>query len=191
MQTPEAGTGSTSTVPLQTTVPGQPTASSQQAQTVQQVQHVYPAQVQYVEETSGIYTNGTIRTYTYTEPQLYSQNSGGSYFDTQAGSSQVPSVVVGASHGMTNNNNNNNGDGGGGGGGGGGNGVMGMGLAGGQVIDGSSGAYLIDTSAPHASGQATRASPATVSVWTPLFFIILIVIIIFISVGKPPHTQRP
>ncbi|XP_056445447.1 transcription factor RFX3 isoform X2 [Gadus chalcogrammus] len=165
MQTPEAGTGSTSTVPLQTTVPGQPTASSQQAQTVQQVQHVYPAQVQYVEETSGIYTNGTIRTYTYTEPQLYSQNSGGSYFDTQAGSSQVPSVVVGASHGMTNNNNNNNGDGGGGGrggGGGGGNGVMGMGLAGGQVIDGSSGAYLIDTSAPHASGQATRASPATI-----------------------------
>ena len=78
----------------------------------------------------------------------------------------MPSVVVGASHGMTNNNNNNNGDGGGSVGG---NGVMGMGLAGGQVIDGSSGAYLIDTTAPHASGQATRASPATVSVWTPLF----------------------
>ncbi|KAG7258687.1 hypothetical protein CRUP_016409 [Coryphaenoides rupestris] len=157
MQTPETGSGSASSAPLQTTVPGQPTGPSQQAQTVQQVQHVYPAQVQYVEETSGIYTNGTIRTYSYTEPQLYSQNSGGSYFDTQAGASQVPSVVVG----MTNNNNNNNGDGGGGGGGG--NGVMGMGLAGGQVIDGGSGAYLIDaTTAPHASGQATRASPATI-----------------------------
>ncbi|CAL8276835.1 unnamed protein product [Merluccius merluccius] len=175
MQTPEAGTGSTSTVPLQTTVPGQPTGSTQQviiiiiiiiiiiAQTVQQVQHVYPAQVQYVEETSGIYTNGTISTYTYTEPQLYSQNSGGSYFDTQAGSSQVPSsVVVGASHGMTNNNNNNGNGGAGGASGAGGNGVMGMGLAGGQGIDGSSGAYLIDPSAPHASGQATRASPATI-----------------------------
>ncbi|KAJ3604846.1 hypothetical protein NHX12_026898 [Muraenolepis orangiensis] len=122
MQTPEAGTGSTSTVPLQTSVPGPPTSSTQQAQGVQQVQHVYPAQVQYVEETSGIYTNGTIRTYSYTEPQLYSQNSGGSYFDTQAGSSQVPGVV----------------------------------------IDGSSGAYLIDTTAPHASGQATRNSPATI-----------------------------
>ncbi|CDQ60323.1 unnamed protein product [Oncorhynchus mykiss] len=29
-------------------------------QTVQQVQHVYPAQVQYVEENSGVYTNGTM-----------------------------------------------------------------------------------------------------------------------------------
>lgn len=33
---------------------------SWQAQTVQQVQHVYPAQVQYVEENSGIYTNGNM-----------------------------------------------------------------------------------------------------------------------------------
>lgn len=31
-----------------------------QAQTVQQVQHVYPSQVQYVEENSGVYTNGTM-----------------------------------------------------------------------------------------------------------------------------------
>lgn len=31
-----------------------------QAQTVQQVQHVYPAQVQYVEENSGVYTNGNM-----------------------------------------------------------------------------------------------------------------------------------
>lgn len=33
---------------------------SHQAQTVQQVQHVYPAQVQYVEENSGVYTNGNM-----------------------------------------------------------------------------------------------------------------------------------
>uniref|UniRef100_A0A7N6AI57 RFX1 transcription activation region domain-containing protein n=1 Tax=Anabas testudineus TaxID=64144 RepID=A0A7N6AI57_ANATE len=119
MQTPEAGADSTSTVPLQTTVPVQPTGSTQQvpvqqqAQTVQQVQHVYPAQVQYVEENSGVYTNGNIRTYSYSEPQLYSQNSGGSYFDTQGSSSQVSTVVT--SHGMTNN-------------GGGGTGGMTMGL---------------------------------------------------------------
>ncbi|KAI4817228.1 hypothetical protein KUCAC02_009504 [Chaenocephalus aceratus] len=113
MQTPEAGADSTSTVPLQTTVPVQPTGSTQQvpvqqqAQTVQQVQHVYPAQVQYVEENSGVYTNGNIRTYSYSEPQLYSQNSGGSYFDTQGSSSQVSTVVT--SHGMTNNGGGGNG----------------------------------------------------------------------------------
>uniref|UniRef100_A0A4W6CNA8 Transcription factor RFX3 n=1 Tax=Lates calcarifer TaxID=8187 RepID=A0A4W6CNA8_LATCA len=166
MQTPEAGADSTSTVPLQTTVPVQPTGSTQQvpvqqqvqpsclscdlfcqAQTVQQVQHVYPAQVQYVEENSGVYTNGNIRTYSYSEPQLYSQNSGGSYFDTQGSSSQVSTVVT--SHGMTNN-------------GGGGSGGMSMGLAGGQVISSSSGAYLMDNTGPHPATQTARASPATI-----------------------------
>eukprot|EP00064_Thunnus_orientalis_P009054 superscaffoldBa00001124_g9077 len=117
------------------------------AQTVQQVQHVYPAQVQYVEENSGVYTNGNIRTYTYSEPQLYSQNSGGSYFDTQGSSSQVSTVVT--SHGMTNN-------------GGGGSGGMSMGLAGGQVISSSSGAYLMDNTGPHPATQTARASPATI-----------------------------
>uniref|UniRef100_A0AAQ4Q5C0 Transcription factor RFX3 n=1 Tax=Gasterosteus aculeatus aculeatus TaxID=481459 RepID=A0AAQ4Q5C0_GASAC len=152
MQTPEAGADSTSTVPLQTTVPVQPTGSTQQvpvqqqAQTVQQVQHVYPAQVQYVEENSGVYTNGNIRTYSYSEPQLYSQNSGGNYFDTQSSSSQVSTVVT--SHGMTNN---------GGGGGG-----MSMTLAGGQVISTSPGAYIMDNAAPHPVSQTARASPATI-----------------------------
>uniref|UniRef100_A0A3Q4MAZ1 Transcription factor RFX3 n=1 Tax=Neolamprologus brichardi TaxID=32507 RepID=A0A3Q4MAZ1_NEOBR len=154
MQTPEAGADSTSTVPLQTTVPVQPTGSTQQvpvqqqvrpAQTVQQVQHVYPAQVQYVEENSGVFTNGTI-TYSYSEPQLYSQNSGGNYFDTQGSSAQVSTVVT--SHGMTNN-------------GGGGTGGMSMGLAGGQVISSSSGAYLMDSAGPHPATQTARASPAT------------------------------
>ncbi|XP_064798477.1 transcription factor RFX3 isoform X1 [Oncorhynchus masou masou] len=162
MQTPEAGADSASTVPLQTAVPVQPAGSAQQVtsqvpvqqqtQTVQQVQHVYPAQVQYVEENSGVYTNGTIRTYSYSEPQVYSQNSGGSYFDTQGSSSEVSTVV--SSHGMANN--------------GGGNGGLTMGLAGGQIIS-SSGAYLIggnsmDNSAPHPATQTTRASPSTVSI---------------------------
>uniref|UniRef100_W5LIX1 Transcription factor RFX3 n=1 Tax=Astyanax mexicanus TaxID=7994 RepID=W5LIX1_ASTMX len=157
MQTPEAGADSTSTVPLQTSVPVQPAVTAQQvasqvpvqqqAQTVQQVQHVYPAQVQYVEENSGVYTNGTIRTYSYTEPQMYSQNSSGNYFDTQGSLSQVTTVVT--SHSMANN----------------GNGLP-MGLSGGQIIS-SSGAYLIggntmDNSAPHSAAQTTRASPATI-----------------------------
>lgn len=88
------------------------------------------------------------RTYSYTEPQLYSQNSGGSYFDTQGSSSQVSTVVT--SHGMTNN-------------GGGGTGGMNMALAGGQVIGSSSGAYLMDNAGPHPATQTARASPATVS----------------------------
>ncbi|XP_077398463.1 transcription factor RFX3 isoform X6 [Vanacampus margaritifer] len=152
MQTPEAGADSTSTVPIQTTVPVQPAGSTQQlpvqqqTQTVQQVQHVYPAQVQYVEENSGVYTNGNIRTYSYQEPQLYSQNSGGNYFDTQGSSSQVSTVVT--SHGMANN-------------GGGGNGGMSMGLAGGQVIGSGSGAYLMDNAGAHPAAQTARASPAT------------------------------
>ncbi|XP_026129948.1 transcription factor RFX3-like isoform X1 [Carassius auratus] len=153
MQTPEAGADSTSSVPLQTSVPV-PSAVSvqqvasqvqQQAQTVQQVQHVYQTQVQYVqEENNSGYTNGTIRTYSYSEPQLYNQNSGGNYFDTQGSSAQV------SSHSLTNN----------------GNGALAMGLSGGQIIS-SSGAYLIggnsmDGSAPHSTAQTTRASPATI-----------------------------
>ncbi|XP_063067758.1 transcription factor RFX3 isoform X2 [Engraulis encrasicolus] len=182
MQTPEAGADS-STVPLQTSV--QPAVSTQQgvsqAQTVQQVQHVYPAQVQYVEENNGVYTNGTIRTYTYTEPQLYSQNSGGSYFDTQGGSAVTQVTTVVTAHGMANSNNGSAGGGGGGGGSGGGSGgtgAGGMGMAGlgggagggGQIIS-SSGAYLIgggsgnsmDGSTPHGpASQTPRASPATI-----------------------------
>ncbi|XP_043087677.1 transcription factor RFX3 isoform X3 [Puntigrus tetrazona] len=160
MQTPEAGADSTSNVPLQTSVPVPPAVSAQQvasqvpvqqqAQTVQQVQHVYQAQVQYVqEENNGVYTNGTIRTYSYSEPQLYNQNSGGNYFDTQGSSAQVSTVV--STHSMANNGN--------------GNGALAMGLSGGQIIS-SSGAYLIggnsmDGSAPHSAAQTTRASPAT------------------------------
>ncbi|XP_056322479.1 transcription factor RFX3 [Danio aesculapii] len=165
MQTPEAGADSTvSTVPLQTSVPVQPAVSGQQvasqvpvqqqAQTVQQVQHVYQAQVQYVqEENNGVYTNGTIRAYSYSEPQLYNQNSSGSYFDTQGGgggAAQVSTVV--STHSMANNGN--------------GTGALAMGLTGGQIIS-SSGAYLIggnsmDGSAPHGAAQTTRASPATI-----------------------------
>ncbi|XP_056096724.1 transcription factor RFX3 isoform X1 [Rhinichthys klamathensis goyatoka] len=155
MQTPEAGADSSSNT-LQTSVPVQPAVSgqqgaSQQAQTVQQVQHVYQAQVQYVqEENNSVYTNGTIRTYSYSEPQLYNQNSGGNYFDTQGSSGQVSAVVT--NHSMANNGN--------------GNGALGMGLSGGQIIS-SSGAYLIggnsmDGSAPHSAAQTTRASPATI-----------------------------
>lgn len=88
------------------------------------------------------------RTYSYSEPQLYSQNSGGSYFDTQGSSSQVSTVVT--SHGMANN-------------GSGGNGGMSMGLPGGQVIGGASGSYLMDNAGAHPSAQTARASPATVS----------------------------
>lgn len=88
------------------------------------------------------------RTYSYSEPALYSQNSGGNYFDTQGSSAQVSTVVT--SHGMTNN-------------GGGGTGGMSMGLAGGQVISSSSGAYLMDSAGPHPATQTARASPATVS----------------------------
>ncbi|CAL1569370.1 unnamed protein product [Knipowitschia caucasica] len=145
MQTPESGADSTSSVTLQTTVPVQPTGSSQQqAQTVQQVQHVYPAQVQYVEESGGVYTNGNIRSYTYSETQLYSQNNGGSYFDTQGGSPQVSTVV--SSHGMATS--------------GGGAGGMSLGLPG--AISSSSGGYLMDPAGPHSTTQAARASPATI-----------------------------
>ncbi|XP_077479008.1 transcription factor RFX3 isoform X1 [Stigmatopora argus] len=153
MQTPEAGADSTSTIPIQTNVPVQPAGTTQQlpvqqqTQTVQQVQHVYPAQVQYVEENTGVYTNGNIRTYSYSEPQLYSQNSGGNYFDTQGSSSQVSTVVT--SHGMGNNS-------------GGASGGISMGLAGGQVIGSGSTAYLMDNAGAHPTAQTARASPATI-----------------------------
>lgn len=108
-------------------------------------------------EYSGLDDDGSLsptnrRTYSYSEPQLYSQNSGGSYFDTQGSSSQVSTVVT--SHGMTNN-------------GGGGSGGMTMNLTGGQVISSSPGAYIMDNAAPHPATQTARASPATVSVQAP------------------------
>lgn len=101
------------------------------------------------------------RTYSYSEPQLYSQNSGGSYFDTQGSSAQVSTVVT--SHGMTNN-----------GGGAGGGGGMSMNMAGGQVISGSpGGAYIMDNAGSHPATQSTRASPATVSPPDPLWLRLL------------------
>uniref|UniRef100_A0A672LD88 Transcription factor RFX3 n=1 Tax=Sinocyclocheilus grahami TaxID=75366 RepID=A0A672LD88_SINGR len=116
------------------------------AQTVQQVQHVYQAQVQYVqEENNSVYTNGTI----YRPPACYQATlpfslkyNNNYYINT---SSLSVFVVC-----MQRNN---------------GNGVLAMGLSGGQIIS-SSGAYLIggnsmDGSAPHSAAQATRASPAT------------------------------
>ncbi|RVE73512.1 hypothetical protein OJAV_G00032060 [Oryzias javanicus] len=72
-------------------------------QQVQQVQHVYPSQVQYVGESGeAVYTNGTIRAaYSYNpESQLYGQNSGGTYFDSQAGGAHVTTVVSSASGGV-------------------------------------------------------------------------------------------
>ncbi|XP_051965224.1 DNA-binding protein RFX2-like isoform X2 [Xyrauchen texanus] len=67
-------------------------------QQVQQVQHVYQSQVQYVEGGEAVYPNGTIRTaYSYNpESQLYGQGSGGTYFDSQAGGTQVTTVVSSA-----------------------------------------------------------------------------------------------
>ncbi|XP_039507300.1 DNA-binding protein RFX2 [Pimephales promelas] len=67
-------------------------------QQVQQVQHVYQSQVQYVEGAEAVYPNGTIRTaYSYNpESQLYGQGSGSNYFDSQAGGTQVTTVVSSA-----------------------------------------------------------------------------------------------
>ncbi|XP_075453197.1 transcription factor RFX3 isoform X6 [Ascaphus truei] len=156
MQTSETVSDTGSPVTLQTSVAGQtgvPTQvvqqvpvqqQVQQVQTIQQVQHVYPAQVQYVEGSDTVYTNGTIRTttYPYTEAQMYSQNTGGSYFDTQGGSAQVTTVV---SHSMV------------------GAGGIQMGISGGQIISSSGGTYLIGNSMENSghSVSHTRASPAT------------------------------
>ncbi|XP_033028670.1 transcription factor RFX3 isoform X4 [Lacerta agilis] len=107
MQTSETGSDTGSTVTLQTSVAGQAAVPTQvvqqlpvqqqvqQVQTVQQVQHVYPAQVQYVEGSDTVYTNGAIRTttYPYTETQMYSQNTGGNYFDTQGSSAQIEMAI--------------------------------------------------------------------------------------------------
>ncbi|XP_067270076.1 DNA-binding protein RFX2 isoform X2 [Pseudorasbora parva] len=75
-------------------------------QVPQQVQHVYQSQVQYVEGAEAVYPNGTIRTaYSYNpDSQLYGQGSGSTYFDSQAGGTQVTTVVSSAggvpAHGM-------------------------------------------------------------------------------------------
>ncbi|XP_078070427.1 transcription factor RFX3 isoform X4 [Mustelus asterias] len=153
MQTSEAGSDTTSTVTLQTSVAGQQAVQAQVVQQVpvqqqvQQVQHVYPTQVQYVEGSDAVYTNGTIRstTYPYSEAQMYSQNTGGTYFDSQGNSAQVTTVV--SSHNMV------------------GTGGIPMGVTGGQIISSSGGAYLIGGSmegANHPVSHTTRASPATI-----------------------------
>ncbi|XP_060702807.1 transcription factor RFX3 isoform X2 [Hemiscyllium ocellatum] len=152
MQTSEAGSDTTSTVTLQTSVAGQQAVQAQVVQQVpvqqqvQQVQHVYPTQVQYVEGSDAVYTNGTIRstTYPYSEAQMYSQNAGGTYFDSQGNSAQVTTVV--SSHNMV------------------GTGGIPMGVTGGQIISSSGGAYLIGSSmdgSNHPVSHTTRASPAT------------------------------
>ncbi|XP_029469284.1 transcription factor RFX3 isoform X3 [Rhinatrema bivittatum] len=158
MQTSETGSDTGSTVTLQTSVAGQAAVPTQvvqqvpvqqqvqQVQTVQQVQHVYPTQVQYVEGSDTVYTNGAIRTttYPYTETQMYSQNTGGNYFDTQGGSAQVTTVV--SSHNMV------------------GTGGIQMGVTGGQLISSSGGTYLIGSTmenSGHSVSHTTRASPAT------------------------------
>ncbi|XP_008331195.1 DNA-binding protein RFX2 isoform X2 [Cynoglossus semilaevis] len=72
-------------------------------QQVQPVQHVYPSQVQYVGESGEtVYPNGTIRSaYSYNpEAQLYGQNSGGNYFDSQASGTHATTVVSSASGGV-------------------------------------------------------------------------------------------
>ncbi|XP_064422376.1 transcription factor RFX3 [Latimeria chalumnae] len=156
MQTSEAGSDTASTVTLQTSVAGQPAVPTQvvqqvpvqqQVQSVQQVQHVYPTQVQYVEGSDAVYTNGATRTttYPYLEAQLYSQNTGGNYFDSQGGSAQVTTVV--SSHNMV-----------------GASGIP-MGVTGGQIISSSGGTYLIGNSmenSAHSVTHTTRASPATI-----------------------------
>ncbi|MCJ8734657.1 hypothetical protein PDJAM_G00237840 [Pangasius djambal] len=115
-------------------------------QQVQHVQHVYPTQVQYVEGGEAVYPNGTIRTaYTYNhDAQLYGQASGNSYFDTQAGATQVTTVVSSASsvpsHSMVG---------------------IAMDVGGSQVIS-SSGAYLIHggMDGRHHATSSSRSSSA-------------------------------
>nr|KAF6434352.1 regulatory factor X3 [Molossus molossus] len=76
---------------------------------------------------------------------MYSQNTGGSYFDTQGSSAQVTTVV--SSHSMV------------------GTGGIQMGVTGGQLISSSGGTYLIGNSmenSSHSVTHTTRASPATI-----------------------------
>ncbi|XP_078090995.1 MHC class II regulatory factor RFX1-like isoform X2 [Mustelus asterias] len=63
---------------------------------VQPVQHVYSNQVQYVEGGDASYTGSTIRsnTYPYSETQLYSQNTSGSYYESQGTPNQVATPVT-------------------------------------------------------------------------------------------------
>ncbi|XP_062892092.1 MHC class II regulatory factor RFX1-like isoform X2 [Mobula hypostoma] len=63
---------------------------------VQPVQHVYSNQVQYVEGGDASYTASTIRSnnYPYSETQLYSQNTGGSYYESQGTPNQVATPVT-------------------------------------------------------------------------------------------------
>ncbi|XP_072537439.1 DNA-binding protein RFX2 isoform X2 [Salminus brasiliensis] len=115
-------------------------------QQVQQIQHIYPTQVQYVEGAEAVYPNGTIRTaYSYNpEAQLYGQGSGSTYFDSQAGGTQVTTVVSSAggvpSHGMVG---------------------IAMDVGGSQIISSGS-AYLIhggmDASRHHTSHSARSSS---------------------------------
>ncbi|ETE71429.1 Transcription factor RFX3, partial [Ophiophagus hannah] len=84
-------------------------------------------------------------TYPYTETQMYSQNTGGNYFDTQGSSAQVTTVV--SSHSMV------------------GTGGLQMGVTGGQLISSTGGTYLIGNSmenSGHSVTHTTRASPATI-----------------------------
>ncbi|KAL4634755.1 DNA-binding protein RFX2 isoform X2 [Arapaima gigas] len=130
-------TGSAQKTP---TVQQLPVSRVQQVpQQVQQVQHVYQSQVQYVDDGEPVYPNGTIRTgYSYnTDGQLYGQGSATSYFDTQAGSTQVTTVVSSAGgvspHSMVG---------------------IAMDVGGGQIISSGSNAYLI-----HGSGMEGSRHP--------------------------------
>ncbi|KAG8130592.1 hypothetical protein E2320_017175 [Naja naja] len=76
---------------------------------------------------------------------MYSQNTGGNYFDTQGSSAQVTTVV--SSHSMV------------------GTGGLQMGVTGGQLISSTGGTYLIGNSmenSGHSVTHTTRASPATI-----------------------------
>ena len=84
---------------------------------------------------------------------MYSQNTGGNYFDTQGSSAQVTTVV--SSHSMV------------------GTGGIQMGVTGGQLISSSGGTYLIGNSmenSGHSVTHTTRASPETVSILSFYFF---------------------
>lgn len=78
---------------------------------------------------------------------MYSQNTGGNYFDTQGSSAQGTTVV--SSHSMV------------------GTGGIQMGIEGGQLISSSGGTYLIGSSMENSGHSVThtmRTSPATVSI---------------------------
>ncbi|XP_067416695.1 MHC class II regulatory factor RFX1 isoform X1 [Emydura macquarii macquarii] len=155
-QTPKSG-------PVQQLQGLQQVHVTQEVQQLQQVpvQHVYPSQVQYVEGGDASYTASTIRssTYPYTETPLYTQNTGASYYESQATPAQVTtpatsqtvastgSVPMYVSGGQIIANPSG---GGGGGGGGGGTGTY--------VIQGG---YMLGSSSQSYS-HTTRASPATV-----------------------------